>query len=76
MAQLTVYIDEKTLKKIGFAAQAERSSISQWVKSRLTCSLESSWPEGYFNLFGRLKKINLKRPSPLKLYQDIDREKL
>ncbi|MDO8518981.1 MAG: toxin-antitoxin system, antitoxin component [Deltaproteobacteria bacterium] len=76
MPQLTVYIDEKTLHKIETAASVEHSSISKWVKKRLEMALHSSWPEGYFNLFGSLKGLGLKRPAKLSFSKDSKRETL
>ena len=62
MPQLTVYIDDKTLKGIESAAKSSRSSISKWVKLKLAYALHSSWPEGFFDLLGSLKNSGLKRP--------------
>ena len=62
MAQLTIYLDDETLKKIGRSAKAEKDSVSAWVKRRLVTSLNSGWPAGYFDLFGSLKDVNLARP--------------
>lgn len=76
MPQLTVYIDEKTLGKIETAAQVERSSISKWVKKRLEMALHSSWPEGYFSLFGSLKDAKLERPRQHLFSRDSKREPL
>ena len=55
MAQLTIYLDDKILKKIGASARQEKTSVSSWVKRKLTSVLDSEWPAGYFNVFGSLK---------------------
>lgn len=73
MAQLTVYIDDKTLKQITSQAKIENSSISKWVKKRLTGSLKSSWPEGYFEVFGSLADVQLDRPEQPLLSRDTKR---
>lgn len=52
MSQLTIYLDDSTLKKVSRAAQSEKSSVSLWVKKQLTRALKSAWPEGYFDLYG------------------------
>ena len=69
MGQLTIYLDEETLKKIEMAAKREHKSISKWVKSRLEHFLNKGWPEDYFKLFGSLSDEELKRPpqSPFEL---------
>ena len=76
MAQITIYMNEETMKKIKTAARKEHDSVSRWVKKRLVKSLENKWPEGFFDLFGSLKdddsfkapeeldwKLDRKRPS-------------
>ena len=62
MAQLTIYLDDKTLDSITKSAKGEKDSVSRWVKKRLSASLETGWPEGYFNVFGALSKVDLERP--------------
>jgi len=63
MAQLTVYLDEKTRRRIERAAREGDVSVSQWVKDKLTQALERDWPAGYFDLFGSLKDSDLARPA-------------
>ena len=74
MAQLTVYIDEQTRKKIEIAAKNANASVSQWVKARLTEALEHTWPEKYFDLFGALGDSDLQRPAELRPEDDAPRE--
>ena len=76
MAQLTVYIDEETLKKIEKAALGEGASISKWVKRKLTEVMESRWPRDYFQLFGSLAGERLRRPDSLHVKDDAKRERL
>lgn len=76
MAQLTVYIDEETRKKIEMAAKNANSSVSQWVKARLTEALQQNWPENYFELFGSLGKSDLERPPELGFENDAPRQSL
>ncbi|MBI2119965.1 MAG: toxin-antitoxin system, antitoxin component [Elusimicrobia bacterium] len=73
MAQLTVYIDDKTLKQIDIAAKREHTSISKWVKVRLSTALETKWPAHYFDLFGSLSKEDLERPKQLDFSKDTRR---
>jgi len=74
MAQLTVYIDDETRKKIEVAAKRENTSVSQWVKERLSSALETEWPNGYFDLLGALKGVNIERPPQLRSDDDVTRE--
>ena len=55
MAQITLYIDEKTMSLFKRAAKHERESISSWAKKRLVTSLRNHWPKGFFQLAGALK---------------------
>ena len=76
MAQISIYIDESTLKQIEIAAQKEHDSISRWVKKRLLSSLKTTWPKDYFDLFGALKDASFKRPTEIKFSKDRERQTL
>ncbi len=76
MGQLTVYMDNDTLKRIGAAAKREGESISRWVKKRLLSAFRKTWPEGYFDLFGSLKDERFERPKQGHFSQDTRRAKL
>ena len=76
MAQLTIYLDERTLKKISAAARRSRESVSRWVKSRLAREIETGWPPGYFDLFGCLADTDFKRPSQGDFSTDVRRKPL
>ncbi|MFH2029848.1 MAG: toxin-antitoxin system, antitoxin component [Bacteroidota bacterium] len=54
MPQLSLYIDEETLKKISAAAKIENISLSKWASIKLADSLSNKWPENYFSLFGAI----------------------
>jgi len=74
MAQLTVYIDDETRTKIEVAAKRAETSVSRWVRERLSSALETEWPDGYFNLIGSLKGVSIKRPAQLRSEDDVTRE--
>ena len=76
MAQLTVYIDDETLKRIEFSARQEKGSVSSWVRRRLTTALDVGWPAGYFDLFGSLKNSGLERPAQIPWDKDRKRAEL
>jgi hypothetical protein len=67
MPQLSLYIDEPTLKKIESLAKIEKKSISKWVRSKLNNVIEKTWPEDYFSLFGSVSEDQLQRPDDLNL---------
>ncbi|MCW7470528.1 toxin-antitoxin system, antitoxin component [Leptospira kanakyensis] len=74
MPQLSLYIDQETLKKIELAAKKEKVSISQWVKGKLQSSFEKKWPDNYFQLYGSIEDESFKRPDSLSLKNDSKRE--
>lgn len=55
MAQLTLYVDEKTISLFKQAAKHEKESISSWAKKRLMTSLRTHWPKEFLQLAGALK---------------------
>jgi hypothetical protein len=76
MAQLTIYLDDTSIKMIEDAAAREKSSVSGWVKKRLLHSLDDQWPAGYFDVFGSLGESDLKRPPQPDFSADAPRESL
>lgn len=74
MPQLSLYIDEDTLKKIELAAKIERLSLSKWVSSKLRDVIERSWPEGYGDLFGSITDENFSVPKDEDFSADAERE--
>ncbi len=76
MPQLSLYIDEPTLKKVRSAARKSRVSVSKWVRSRIRTSVESSWPPGYFDLQGSITDSGFTRPEQLDTGTDMPREKM
>ncbi len=76
MPQISLYVDEKTLKQIENAAKSEKKSISKWVSLKLKSSLHNRWPEGYFNLFGGIKDDTFTEPEDLTENNNIKREQI
>lgn len=76
MSQLTIYLDQTTLRRVRSAARREHSSVSRWVKSKLDKALQDSWPKNYFSLFGTLRDEDLVRPEPLDWNLDRRKESL
>ena len=54
MPQVSLYIDENTLKRIEVAAKTERVSLSKYVSRKLRASLDDQWPEHFDKLFGAI----------------------
>jgi len=76
MPQISLYIDEKTLKKIEEAAQLENVSISKWVSGKLAEHLEKNWPDNYTSLFGSITDDSFCAETIKDFTTDIDREEL
>ncbi len=62
MPQISLYVDKETLKMIQEAANAAKTSISNWVVTQLREKLDSSYPEGYQELFGSIEDRDVKEP--------------
>jgi len=73
MAQLSLYIDEITLKKIELAAKIENISVSKFVTRRMNETLKDSWPDKYANLFGSITDETFDLIEPLSNKNDIPR---
>ncbi len=76
MAQLTIYLDNSTLKKIEAAATEESISVSKWVRQRLEQALTHEWPSSYFSLFGALKDVDFQEAGEINFQSNIQREEL
>jgi hypothetical protein len=76
MAQMTIYLDDETAARVERAARTAKSSVSAWIKERLTEALDERWPAGYFDLFGSLKDAGLERPAQPEPHTDAKRDPL
>ena len=76
MAQLTIYLDQDTIRKIENAAAERKVSVSSWVREKIQTALLDEWPESYSRLFGSLAGTDFNEPEDLNITGDIPREKL
>ena len=76
MAQLTIYLDDETAKRIEQEAKAQHSSVSKWVKSKIIQFFQKEWPEDFKTILGSLKDSDLQVPEELPSGNDTPREKL
>jgi len=77
MPQISLYIDEDTIKELKNAAKMQHISLSKWVCTAIKMLLkESDLPEGYFELFGSIKDDSFKKPVSLKYKYDARREEI
>jgi hypothetical protein len=78
VAQLTIYLDEKTQNKARRAAKRAGKSLSGWARERLGKAADEgqTWPSGYFDLMGCLGESGLEAPPELSHDDDVARESL
>lgn len=76
MPQISLYIDEGTLKKVESAAARQHLSISRWVAEQIRAKVEPVYPVGFEELFGSLKEDELTRPDQGTFTVDATRESL
>lgn len=77
MGQMTIYLDDQTIREIETAAGREHLSVSRWVKERVKKSLRSGWPPGYFErVVGSLKDSEIEIPPELPFSLDRPRPEL
>ena len=62
MPQISLYIDEKTLKKVESAAKQQRLSISKWVAEQIRSKVDPVYPADYDKLFGSIKDDTFTKP--------------
>jgi hypothetical protein len=74
MPQISLYIDEPTLKKIENAASRQHLSISKWVAEQIRNRIEPSYPSDFENLFGSVNDESFIRPEQLSFRDDSIRE--
>ncbi len=75
MPQISLYIDEQTLKKVEMAARKQHVSISKWVSQHLKAKLAPEYPPDYKNLFGCIPKDALRRPDTPDFDLDAKRDR-
>jgi hypothetical protein len=74
MPQISLYIDEKTLKKVEDAAMRQRVSISKWVAEQIRAKVEPVYPMDYEILFGSISDDTFVRPEVPSFGSDIKRD--
>lgn len=76
MSQMTIYLDEPSMRAIKRSAKREHVSVSNWARKRLCEAVRETWPEDFFSTLGSLADSDLRRPSQSDIPRDKDRETL
>ena len=74
MPQISLYIDEITLKKVESAAMRQHVSISKWVADQIRKKVDPTYPIGFEDLFGAITDPSFKRPDTMTFSNDSRRE--
>ncbi len=76
MSQLTIYLDDVSMREVKRSARREHVSVSKWARQRLCEAVRHTWPPDYFKLFGALDAADLSRPPQADLPADSVRKAL
>ena len=76
MPQISLYIDDKTLKKVQNAAKQSHTSISKWVAEQLKMKVDPSYPAHFEELFGSIQDSTFVEPEEMHVSADLPRETL
>jgi hypothetical protein len=74
MPQISLYIDEPTLKKVERAALRQHVSISKWVAEQIRSCIEPVYPPHFEDLFGSIADETFARPEERPFSSDSERE--
>jgi hypothetical protein len=76
MPQISLYIDDKTLKKVENAAKRQHTSISKWVAEQLRSRVDPAYPAQFEDLFGSIKDETFIEPKEIQFISDLIRSEL
>ena len=76
MAQVSLYLDEKTFEKVETAAHLSDISISKYVAEIIRDHFVYKWPSGYGELFGSVSDKTFFPHGSEKITEDTVREPL
>jgi hypothetical protein len=74
MPQISLYIDEATLRKIESAASRQHLSISKWVAEQIRSRVDPIYPKDFEDLFGSVSDDSFVRPEQHSYDSDSPRE--
>jgi len=74
LPQISLYIDESTLRKVESAAARQNVSISKWVAEQIRAKVEPVFPKNFEALFGSVSDESFYRPFDLQSDTDSRRE--
>lgn len=75
MPQISLYIDESTLKKVEASAKKEHLSLSKWVAQMIRTRVANEYPADFGDLFGSIADDSYSVPDDVPFAADIERER-
>lgn len=76
MPQLSLYLDDATMEEVRRNAEAADVSLSQYVSGVLKKANSSTWPRGFFDLYGSIDDESFSEPAELPFELDAPRDAL
>lgn len=76
MPQISIYVDEKTLRKIENTALRQNVSISKWVAEQIRSKVEPVYPLNFEKLVGSIDDESFIRPIEQNFISDSQRLEL
>ncbi|MCU0285619.1 MAG: hypothetical protein MUF15_04390 [Acidobacteria bacterium] len=76
MTQISIQLDDGTLKMLKSTAKRSHTTVTDWIKDRIYRGLKQEWPEDYFSIFGSLDEDDLCEPLEIPLSFQSSREEL
>lgn len=76
MAQITIYVDDDTLRKVERATKASAVSKSKWIAEAIQLRLRGEWPDSVKALAGAWKDFPLAEEIRAKQGKTSRRERL
>lgn len=70
MPQLSLYLDEPTMEHLRMQAAKENVSLSKYVANTLKNQRKSSWPPGFFNLYGSIQDETFVEPPDVSILEE------
>ncbi len=65
MPQLSLYLDDKTMTDLRESAATERLSLSSYARKLIRDRSDSTWPAGFWGLYGALEDESFALPAEL-----------
>ncbi len=76
MSQITLYLEEETVRQLKVAAGAAGQSVSRWVADLIEQKIAAEWPDSVVHLAGAWPDLQNAEELRASLPDDVQREPL